>query len=27
VALMKSVVEKLTNDDYVAIAAYVSSLR
>lgn len=27
VALMKSVVEKLTNEDYVAIAAYVSSLR
>ena len=26
-ALMKSVVEKLTNEDYVAIAAYVSSLK
>ena len=27
VALMKSVVEKLTNEDYVAIGAYVSSLK
>jgi cytochrome c553 len=27
VALMKNVVEKLTNEDYVAIGAYVSSLR
>jgi cytochrome c553 len=26
-ALMKPVVEKLTNEDYVAIAAYVSNLK